>query len=412
LCEEFGFEEFSAKLSQFSEFSNCSERRQFESLFAGLRSVSLKESIEFHVNGIVIEIEIAEAAALFRSVREQLSIDGCGRRFFVNLSGIEASDIRSLELVLSGESISIGGSEALLSSFLGNADLERLFLGCWKSNTRMNLSELLKERLFDFESVDISVLSIEALDNLLLNEIVRVESEDALLRMILKLGSDYRDLVRHIKLEFLSEDGLSLLSEELEIPPESVWECAAERISHPPPLAFNSLIMLDIPEILADFQGKRFSLLWRGSRDGFGASEFHGRCDGHANTLTVILDTNGNIFGGFTPVKWESRVWNRKYGDQDNRPKADDSLKSFVFTLKNPHNIPARRFRLKAEKKNQAICCSSDRGPWFYGLCICDNCNSNSANGVSGWEVVYTNDTGWNGGDGFRRFELFPSRRN
>jgi hypothetical protein len=51
------------------------------------------------VNGTVIEIEIAEAAALFPSVREQLSVDECGRKFFVNLSGIEASDIRSLELL-------------------------------------------------------------------------------------------------------------------------------------------------------------------------------------------------------------------------------------------------------------------------------------------------------------------------
>jgi hypothetical protein len=40
--------------------------------------------------------------------------------------------------------------------------------------------------------------------------------------------------------------------------------------------------------------------------DAFRANQFHRRCDGHANTLTVILDTKGNIFGGFTPVEWES----------------------------------------------------------------------------------------------------------
>jgi hypothetical protein len=56
----------------------------------------------------------------------------------------------------------------------------------------------------------------------------------------------------------------------------------------------------------------------------------------------VILDTIGNIFGGFAPVEWESRLWNAKYG------KADDSLKSFVFTLKNPHNIPARKFAFES----------------------------------------------------------------
>jgi hypothetical protein len=61
----------------------------------------------------------------------------------------------------------------------------------------------------------------------------------------------------------------------------------------------------------------------------------------------VILDTKGNIFGGFTPVEWDSTSWY----------KADASLKSFLFTLKNPQNIPGRRFALKAEKKKQAIYC-------------------------------------------------------
>jgi hypothetical protein len=79
----------------------------------------------------------------------------------------------------------------------------------------------------------------------------------------------------------------------------------------------------------------------------FEVSNFHGRCDGHTNTLTVIFDTEGNIFGGFTPVEWDSRF---HYG-------RDDSLKSFVFTLKNPHNIPARKFVLNAKKSNQAIYC-------------------------------------------------------
>jgi hypothetical protein len=166
----------------------------------------------------------------------------------------------------------------------------------------MNLSDLLKENRIDLESLDVSVLSVEVLDSLLLSESVSVESEDSLLRFILKLDSGYRDLLRHIEIGFLSEDGLSLLDENVGIPPESVWNCAAEQITHPP-LLFDSQIISDIPDIFAEFQGKRFSLLWRGSRDGFKAQKFHGRCDGHANTLTVILDSKGNIFGGFTPLE-------------------------------------------------------------------------------------------------------------
>jgi hypothetical protein len=60
------------------------------------------------------------------------------------------------------------------------------------------------------------------------------------------------------------------------------------------------------PKLFDEFREKRFGLLWRGSRDGFCSDEFHRRCNGHQKTLTVILDTHENIFGGFTPLTWES----------------------------------------------------------------------------------------------------------
>jgi hypothetical protein len=127
----------------------------------------------------------------------------------VKNSGIEAADIRSLQFVLSGESISIGGSHGLLIGHLGNVILEVLFLDCSKSNVRMNLSELMNHRLIGLESVNLSILSFETLESLLLSESISVESEDAL-------------LLRHGKMTFLSEDGLSRLDEHFKIPPESV----------------------------------------------------------------------------------------------------------------------------------------------------------------------------------------------
>jgi hypothetical protein len=315
----------------------------------------------------------------------------------VNNSGIDPAAIDSLELLLSGEMISNFGSQLLLNKFLGNEHLERLFLKFSKSDIGKNLSELMIESQIgiDFESADLSNFSFEALDNLLLNESVSVESEDSLLRDILKLGPDYRDLVRHIHISFLSADGLSLLSEHFDHPPESVWQNTAELISHSPPPPFDSQIISDFPEIFAEFRKKQFSLLWRGSRDGFEAKDFHGRCDGHSNTLTVILDTEGNIFGGFTPLKWESQVWNRKYWEDDNTWKADDSQKSFVFTLNNPNNIPAKIFSLKAEWKHQAISSNSECGPSFgrgRDVFICDKCNTNTQS-YTALGYSYTNDT-------------------
>jgi hypothetical protein len=80
--------------------------------------------------------------------------------------------------------------------------------------------------------------------------------------------------------------------------------------------------------------------------------------------------------------------------------KADDSLKSFLFTLKNPHNIPARRFALKAEKMDEAIYCEVAYGPCFSSHCdiaIKNDCNANTESYASSYTYLgwgYTNDTG------------------
>jgi hypothetical protein len=148
-------------------------------------------------------------------------------------------------------------------------------------------------------------------------------------------------------------------------------------------VGFASLIVADFPALFAEFRRKRFTLLWRGSRDGFGADDFHDRCDGHAPTLTLILDTEGNIFEGFTLAEWDSGV----------HYMADPSLKSFLFTLKNPHNFRARKFALTAQMKDQAIYCGSEWGPHFADIFVSRNCHASSGS----WSYLghcYANDTG------------------
>jgi hypothetical protein len=100
-----------------------------------------------------------------------------------------------------------------------------------------------------------------------------------------------------------------------------------DRVELPPaPIGFASLIVTVFPglfdpplkksffsrttqALFAEIHGKRFTLLWRGSSDGFLAQNFHDRCDGRANTLTFIEDTEGNIFG---VSRWWS--WSRAAG--------------------------------------------------------------------------------------------------
>jgi hypothetical protein len=106
------------------------------------------------------------------------------------------------------------------------------------------------------------------------------------------------------------------------------------------------------PPLYEEFSTKRWALLWRGSRDGFSATEFHRRCDSRANILTLILDTDGNVFGGFTPVKWEPRMVAEL---SDNCLKGDDSLRRFLLALKNPHKQLAQKSAFTAENKQSAI---------------------------------------------------------
>ena len=66
-----------------------------------------------------------------------------------------------------------------------------------------------------------------------------------------------------------------------------------------------------------------YTLLYRGSRDGFGAAEFHKRCDGKGPTISFIESLeHKQRFGGFTSLLWSS---NGSYGTND--------ATAFLFSL-------------------------------------------------------------------------------
>ena len=47
------------------------------------------------------------------------------------------------------------------------------------------------------------------------------------------------------------------------------------------------------------------SLLYRATRDGFKVSAFHSRCDGKANTVTIIKNNLNYVFGGYASSAWQ-----------------------------------------------------------------------------------------------------------
>jgi len=104
---------------------------------------------------------------------------------------------------------------------------------------------------------------------------------------------------------------------------------------------------------LTGLENKSLSLLWRASRDGFDVAAFHRLCGGKANTVTVIKNTNGFIFGGFTSIPWSS---------SEGRYKADRT--AFLFSLTNPSNTP---LKLKVKSSQYAVWHHSNYGPTFGG---------------------------------------------
>jgi hypothetical protein len=113
---------------------------------------------------------------------------------------------------------------------------------------------------------------------------------------------------------------------------------------------------------------ERFKLLYRASEHGFGADDFHSKCDDHENTLT-ILKANECIFGGFASTSWDSTSqW-----------KTDPN--AYLFSLTNKENMPCK-MNLKPNHFRFAIYCSSYYGPMFGDsngdLCIASDANTNT----------------------------------
>ena len=112
-------------------------------------------------------------------------------------------------------------------------------------------------------------------------------------------------------------------------------------------------------------QMDKFKFLYRASKHGFGSKDFHSKCDGKANTLT-ILKANGFIFGGFTSASWDS---SGKYKSDPN---------AFLFSLTNKDNKPCK-MKIDSSQNQYAILCKNEYGPifGFNDVCILNNSNIN-----------------------------------
>lgn len=97
---------------------------------------------------------------------------------------------------------------------------------------------------------------------------------------------------------------------------------------------------------------QKFMLLYSASKNknGHDFDDFHIRCDGVKNTLTIIRTSQNYIFGGYTDAAWDS-------ADHD-----IEDPNSFIFSLKNCDNSP---FKASCTDSKTSIYGGSDYGPTF-----------------------------------------------
>ena len=83
----------------------------------------------------------------------------------------------------------------------------------------------------------------------------------------------------------------------------------------------------------------KFDLLYRGSRDGDDTVNVHKKCCGHKNVIIFMKSEEGNKYGGFSNIGWETRDKNKaEYPIDDN---------AFLFSLDNKKIFKAQKGRNK-----------------------------------------------------------------
>jgi hypothetical protein len=98
----------------------------------------------------------------------------------------------------------------------------------------------------------------------------------------------------------------------------------------------------------------KWRLIYRGTRDGFEAHEFHTKCDDLKNTLCIFKSQKfGYIFGGYTEVTWSSLSQQAEWKSDPN---------AFIFSLTNKENKPVK---MRTQNVARSIYCAPKCGPIF-----------------------------------------------
>mmetsp|Transcript_39437 Transcript_39437/g.82468 ORF Transcript_39437/g.82468 Transcript_39437/m.82468 type:complete len:799 (+) Transcript_39437:332-2728(+) len=111
--------------------------------------------------------------------------------------------------------------------------------------------------------------------------------------------------------------------------------------------------------LMEDGVDGEFQLLYRSSRDGPSARDFHSRCDYKGCTLTIIETTGGLKLGGYSNTPWSSQG--------ELKDSSFGANKAFLFALPGTGNqiLSTRKMKLKDPKSKYATFHYDRCGPAF-----------------------------------------------
>lgn len=136
----------------------------------------------------------------------------------------------------------------------------------------------------------------------------------------------------------------------------------------------------------------RFNMIYSSKKDGHGASSFHYNCDGVSPTVTIIKDTNGNKFGGYTTSSWGQSTVGGSYARDQN---------AFTFSLSKKRKVSQSDIFNK-----YSIYRNNSYGPTFgaHYLYISDGCTGNQSS-YTGTRTEYDSNTNLIGNTGTTYFQ-------
>ena len=101
----------------------------------------------------------------------------------------------------------------------------------------------------------------------------------------------------------------------------------------------------------------KYELIYKMSKNGSRPEDFHKCCDNKGATMTLIETKSKHIFGGFTPLSWNSNKQSLK----------DIKKETFIFSL----NLMKKYNMLNIDKS--PIVCYKEHGPSFGNGTFMDN---------------------------------------